>query len=410
MTSGHNAGITQKRCSSAYGMFLFFLLLPFEYPLATFGLGSILRYVGIAVMGLAAVDILQKGGKVRMDHRIILLLLWMVYAIISGIWCADTSRYSYYISMYINNALMFLVVTAVPYTYKDVELIRKGFVGGTIALLLYMTFIPGAVVSSSWQSRLTLAYKGRELLDQNYLAALMVMQFGIVLYDFLNEKKREFTRVMMAVFCLAVIYYILRTGSRGGLLAAGVVTFLCMCMGLKKRSKAMWIILGVVLVLAPAVLSALPDDLLERFSLDAMLGNTSESGGRLQIWKIAWEAIKSGNIIFGYGAGAAETVIGWRYRDDAATHNALIAQMLELGVVGLGLLLSLIVNMFRETWRNQDRALCFAFCGIAVISMFLDVLTTKFFWGAMMMVSVQISAHNTHKKQQRMQMNIRAES
>ena len=382
----------ERRRLSAYGMFVFFLLLPFEYPLATFGVGSILRYAGMAVMALAAWDVFYLGGKVRLDYRILLLAAWMVYAIVSGLWSADQELYRRYISMYINNALMFLVITAVDYTPKDAKLVMKGLIGGVVLLLLYMIFIPGAVTSSSWQSRLTLAYKGRELLDQNYLAALMLMPLGIVFYDLLNTKYKKFRQVVMSAFIIVVLYYILRTGSRGGVLAAGMVAFLCICLGLKKRRAITWILLGIILVLTPAVLNVLPDDLLERFSLQAMMGHTSESGGRLQIWRIAWETIKTGNFVFGYGAGASETVIGWDYYKDAAVHNALIAQMLELGLVGLTLFVGLIIKMLQELKKYEYKKLIYAFSGILVASMFLDVLTTKFFWSGMMMLTVQINA------------------
>ncbi len=391
MKLGNLIAPSEKRCISAYGLFAFFLLLPFEYPLATFGIGSVLRYVGIVVIVLAVWDIFRLGGKIQLDYRIALLLLWMLYATISGLWSVDKNRYSYYISMYINNALMFLMISAVRYTEKDMQLINKGYIGSIVLLLLYMTFVPGAVVSSSWQSRLTLAYQGKELLDQNYLAALMLMQFGIVLYDLMNTQRKRFTQILMSVFVITILYYIVRTGSRGGLLAAGVIAFLCICVGLKKRRTATWVFMGIVLVLVPMVLNVLPDDLLERFSLKAMTGNTSESGGRLQIWKVAWEAIKTGNVILGYGAGSSEYVIGLNYQYDAAVHNAFIAQVLELGIVGLTLFISLIVNMLRELGQQKHKNLLFAFCGILIASMFLDVLTTKFFWGAMMLLSVQIS-------------------
>ena len=387
-----------KKHLSAYGMFLFFLLLPFEYPLATIGVGSILRYVGILTMGVAVLDVLGDGRKIRIDYRIGMMLLWMVYAVISGFWCVSQSLYSYYISIYINNSLMFVIISMVVFTQEDAKIVEKGFVGGVILLLLYMTFVPGAITYSSWQNRLTLAYNGKELLDQNYLASIMVMQYGFFLYDVFDVKMKRMSRIIKAVIAITILYYILRTGSRGGLLAAGAITIVCICLNLKKHLATVLVLVCVLVMISPYILHVLPESLLDRFSLKALTGATSESGARLVIWQIAWEAIKNSNVVFGYGAGASEMIIGLRYEYAAAIHNAFIAQVVELGLIGLVLFVGVVVSMLRELLSSRWIKACVGFVGIIVSSIFLDVLTTKFFWAAMMMLTVQISACRTIKK------------
>ena len=380
---------------SAYGMYLFLLLLPFEYPLETIGVGSILRYVGILTIALVLVDLL-KEGTIKMDYRALLMVAWCAYAALSGIWSVDKANYSRYISMYVNNALMFIAISLVPFSKSERDFIEKGLVSGVVLLLLYMTFVPGAVTQSDWQSRLTLAHNGKSILDQNYLAALMLMAFGCQLFDLIESKQGRFTKTLV---CLAIFYYILRTGSRSGLLGAGVIAAFCLARGVKRRSGIVFALIFLLLLIGPAVISFLPSDLLERFSRDAMLGQTSESGGRLDIWAIAWEAIKEGSAFFGYGAGSSEYLVGLSYKENAAIHNFVIAHMVELGLVGLSLFGAILIKIVRQLKAFGEEKLFIAFMGIIVEGLFLDLLTTKFFWSALMMVSVSITAGNCMRRE-----------
>lgn len=383
---------------SAYGMLLFFLMLPFEYPLAELLGFSLLRYVGVLVMGLALLDILLSDGLIRINIRVGMLLVWLAFAVLSYLWCASKEGYREFIGMYINNTAMFLLISAVSYSRKSYKLVETGFLTGTVLLLLYMTFVPGATMESAWQSRLTLAAGGEDLLDQNYLAALMTMQYGMLLYDVLVEKERKKHKVLKLVIVVVILYYVIRTGSRGGLLSIAVVTAICVAMGVKKNAWKILLLIVAALFAVPYMLTFLPEDLMERFSLDAMLGRTTESSSRLEIWSVAWEAIRSGNFILGYGAGNAQTVIGSSYVHDSATHNAYLAQLLELGIVGLGLFCGVMWSTVRELFRNKYIRLGVAFVGIIVTAMFLDVITTKFFWATMMLLSIRINAGRQEEK------------
>lgn len=183
---------------------------------------SPLRIVGLLAMGLALIDILMQK-TVRLDYRIIYVALWLIYGLITYLWAIDETRWQSYYSIYLNNALMFLLFSMVSYTKDEAEVLKKSMVFGVGALLLYMTFIPNAVIYSTYQNRLTLN-AGEDGLDQNYLAALMLISFGIVFYNLCNTKQKKMRKIISIIFCLAIAYYILLTGSRPGLIA---VLLLC---------------------------------------------------------------------------------------------------------------------------------------------------------------------------------------
>ena len=130
----------------------------------------------------------------------------------------------------------------------------------------------------------------------------------------------------------------------------------------------------------------------ERYSLAALTGKTAESSPRIMIWTGLLSRLKGIRVLVGFGAGSASPITREVYRFNAAAHSFYIAHILELGVVGFVLFISLIVRMSIKLLRTQELG-CFAILlGVMVIGFFLDLLTTKFFWSAMMLATVCISA------------------
>lgn len=376
---------------STYGLALFLFLTPFEYPLADLMSISPLRIVGLLAMGLALIDILMQK-TVRLDYRIIYVALWLIYGLITYLWAIDETRWQSYYSIYLNNALMFLLFSMVSYTKDEAEVLKKSMVFGVGALLLYMTFIPNAVIYSTYQNRLTLN-AGEDGLDQNYLAALMLISFGIVFYNLCNTKQKKMRKIISIIFCLAIAYYILLTGSRSGLIAFFLIVLLSINTSWKTRLSIGIPVLLIMLVVLPFVVQYIPEELLDRFSLKALTGQEAESGTRLLIWEQALSSLQGIELIFGYGTGASQTIVGNALgRGDAAIHNHYIAMLVELGLIGF-LFVNIPIMKMLKAMAKKDKCMTISFLGILLMAFFLDVVTTKFFWSAMILLSVCCSAY-----------------
>jgi len=300
--------------------------------------------------------------------------------------------------MYIRNAIMFLLISWVPFTKHEVKLMTQSYIMGIVLLLLYMMFFPGAVTYSDWQNRLTLAIDGEEGLDQNYLATLISIAYGLVFFDIADKRSVNFKQILKLLFCIMCIYYIFLTGSRSGLLGVAIISVICFNLDLKKNIYIILALLILFIFLIPNILEQLPKDLLERFSLDAMLGKTSESSSRLEIWRIALKTISESNWFVGNGAGTTEHLIGIRYYRDVAVHNYFLGHILELGLIGVTLFTMLAFKIFKEVFHSCFRKHSIAFIGVIIASLFLDVLTAKFFWGAMMLLTICVSSEKYSDK------------
>lgn len=378
---------------STYGLALFLFLTPFEYPLADLVSISPLRIVGLLAMGLAVFDILLKK-KVKLGYRTIYVAVWLIYGLITYLWAIDETRWRSYYSIYFNNALMFLLFSMVSYTKHEAEVLKKSMVFGVGALLLYMTFIPGAVIYSTYQHRLTLN-AGKNGLDQNYLAALMLMSFGIVFYNLCNTNQKRLCKNISIIFCLAIAYYILLTGSRSGLIAVLLIVLLSINTSWRTRLSIGIPVLLILLVVLPFVEQYIPEELLNRFSLKALTGQKAESGTRLLIWGQAFTSLKDLKWIFGYGVGASQRIIGniLGTGKDMAIHNHYIAALVEVGLCGSVLLMIPLIKMIQKALK-RDKSVATAFFGILLMAFFIDVITTKFFWSAMILLSICCSSRN----------------
>ena len=371
---------------STYGLALFLFLTPFEYPLADLMAVSPLRLVGLFAMGLAVVDIWRQR-IVKLDYRVIYVVLWLLYGLVSYVWALDRTRFQSYYSVYFNNALMFLLFSMISYTKYEAELLKKAMIFGVGALLLYMLLIPDAVMFSSYQHRLTLK-AGKDGLDQNYLAGLMLTSFGIVFYNLCNVPLKKRHKNISVIFCAAIAYCVFLTGSRSGLLALLIMALLSINTTWKTRLSIGIPVALLILIVFPLIARYLPDEFLERFSLSALTGQEAESGTRLLIWGEAFQSVKGFKWIFGLGAGASQTAVGNVLgRGDAAIHSHYIAMLVEFGIFGSLLINAPVCKLFLQL-KQRNRGIAIATVGICIMACFLDVITTKFFWSALILMSV----------------------
>ena len=381
---------------STFGLALFLFLTPFEYPLSAGVSTSPLRLVGLFAMGLAVIDILiQRIPKI--DYRIVCVIFWLLYGLITYLWAIDKTRWQSYYSIYLNNALMFILFSMISFTKREADILKKSMIFGIGALLLYITFVPGALIYSDYQHRMTLNV-GEGRLDQNYLASLMLMSFGIVFYNLCNTKQKKLYKIISIIFCVAIAYYALLTGSRSGLIAVALIVFFSINTSWKTRLSIGIPIIVLLIVIVPIVLQYMSEDLLERFSLEAMTGQQEDSGSRLVIWSKALSSLNGIEVLFGYGTGASQTVVGdvLGRGGDMAMHNHYIAMIVEFGLIGFFLINIPLFKMYREIWK-RDKSIATAFIGVLLMSCFLDVVTTKFFWAAMILLSVCCSDTQTDK-------------
>lgn len=185
--------------------------------------------------------------------------------------------------------------------------------------------------------------------QSNALAGTMVCVLPYIYYMFLGDKSRV-TRVLMVAVTPILLWNIILTGSRGGMLGVAILAILIMWNSRRRYSG-----LAVVIVFFITAWAVMPDQYRER--LESSTDFTSGTGAAVSA-KSRIEGLTKGmrmvvdRPILGYGIGnyktASATVYGGGWRQ---AHNLLGQILGELGFLGLAAFIIWMTILFRSLAR-----------------------------------------------------------
>jgi O-antigen ligase len=169
--------------------------------------------------------------------------------------------------------------------------------------------------------------------------------------------------------------------------------------------RARWHIVAVMVLLLVASMLA-PDAFYQRID-DVISGKDDTGSGRLDIWRTALQALERSGVL---GVGLDNFPLlykGFVPGRGAGSHNVYLTALLDLGVPGLAMMLAAMVSSLLAVWRVRSSgqgsvvlsALEAACVGLLISSVFGDILWTKMFWMAWILLTWAIysekSADNT---------------
>jgi putative inorganic carbon (hco3(-)) transporter len=249
---------------------------------------------------------------------------------------------------------------------------------GAIQLLL------GAGLSDA--GRLYIGSGGSTTYDPNYSAAFFVMALP---YAVMFAARPGWMRwiALPITPCLAVA--IINTGSRGGVVALGVVVLSLILLANRKHRTKYFIVIAA----GVGALTLVPHSQLSQRFEDVSNGtdyNFSSRDGRMEVWRRGIGMMES-RPVTGVGLRAYEAADGLISGSYTDAHNAFIQIAAELGVGGLVAFVAAIVASFRLGVRRRsklskpasgvaenDRALGAALVTAALCALIADVASDMF--------------------------------
>ncbi len=355
---------------------IYMMLLPFEYVLTSES-GTINKYIGLLIIGLCFISGTFRN-KINLNYFLLIILL--VYGLVSLTWATSPAYWNQIFLVYLKNALLFFAVAQCKFTKKECNTFLNFYVVGSLLLALYLV-TSSSIVVDAYSGRTVIAVNGGYF-DPNYMAADIIIPIGYmygVFFDKIVNKK--YAHAILAIVIILILFYIeILSGSRGGLLS--IVAMICIITLLNIKNKAVrkkiiFIVL-IAIVAISFIMQMIPEDILERFSLDSLLGKTDSGSGRLDLWSAAFKGIKN-NWFLGYGAGCAIPAVGMYHGINRASHSLYLSSYLEFGIFSL----LLYISLFSEITKAYKKKLYMEVgisIGILIASIFIDSLSTKFFW------------------------------
>ena len=374
-------------------------------------IGRHVRWAVLVEFALVAVAYaIVTRPRVRMLWFPLLLGGFVSLAFLSAAWSADggltLGRAATLATVLVAGGALALSASERP---QVVEVVVVGVVAGVVAVALLSLFqvwndYDRAVVPATTQSPARYTGIGG---NPNTTAMLIALVIPAVVWGLLSAPSRA--RRVVALLVFALLYgSLVATGSRGALLGALVGTLVFALAATRDRRKRMMVAVaavalfgaGVVAIALPSPATTnptIPFDIqppstppLSRLDVQPKLPLESEVGfprpgdeqftrtlftssGRLDAWRGALDQAL-GRPVLGYGFGTEERVFVDRYylHYSSVPENAYLGTLLQLGFVGLLVLLVLLGAILART-RSARSGLAAACAGAVACGLILAV-------------------------------------
>jgi len=369
---------------------LFVVLVPFDNLLSTDAFGTITRMLAIACGVSIVLWLIRTRRAIMPDRALFVWCLLAFWALATLAWAIDTDTASTHLFTLFQLLALYAAASFVPVERRALRVVLFAVICSGVAAAVYgiILFRSGTDVSANGRLVIT---NDENTIDPNQFAAALILPISIALVNLVNGRSIT-TRTGCMLALIVMGGGIAVSGSRGGLLGVCAV-FLYVFFRTRVRLLAAGIGLGAL-----SIALAFSNNVLTRFSTATATGGA----GRVDIWRVGLSALREH---LWFGAGFANFPVAF---DQAflsvtekyfthwhrAPHDILISTGVELGVLGLVLLLLGWWTQFRalrqiaraDRLYNARVALEAALIGLFIASLFLDILTTKYLWLAFTVV------------------------
>jgi O-antigen ligase len=373
------------------------MLVPFDNLLALPAFGTMTKLFAI-VSGAALVFYLVRTRQaVRPDRALLVWVALFAWTAATGYWAVDQTAVWKLLPTAVELLALYAVISMFPCDRRIVTYITLVTIAGGVIASAYGTYLFRHGVDVSDTGRLFMK-SDTNVIDPNHFAASLLLPIGLSIGIALYAR-----RLWIALAAIGTLLILMEgiavAASRGAMAGIGamVVYFIV-------RSSHRWKLIIVSIPAAAAVILTKPD-LMKRFS-EASSGGGS---GRLDIWKVAWAAEKMhwllgagyNNFAFAYDQAFLATrqshFSGWH----RAPHDLIVQTAVELGVLGLALMLAAWVVQFRVVRdvpkSDPDYAIRLALeatvIGTFVAALVLDLMVMKYLWLTFMLMAIVRNAH-----------------
>lgn len=321
-----------------YLLWLYVFTIPWENIITLPGLGTLSRLVGITAVGVGFLHVLLVG-RVQLHRVHIPAIAFVLLALASFFWTISPSdtqdRNFQYILLLLFMLLMFNVV-------ESPAQIRGLLIAYVLGCLIgvantFQNFLSGSEV----------AYEryAADGFDPNDLAFVLALGIPLAWYLALTKERSRLVWLYRLYPVLALIVNFL-AAARAGLLgvAAGLLFVFVTLPRASTRLKVMVTVLGLAaLWLIPVLVPP------ENFSRLATIAEELRSGtlnDRTNIWQAGFQTFND-HLWLGTGAGTFGTSMEDQpmFRQWMAPHNLFVSLSTELGLVGVGLFILLLLGV-----------------------------------------------------------------
>ncbi|MBN3554006.1 O-antigen ligase family protein [Fictibacillus nanhaiensis] len=358
-------------------------LIPLDQVMNFNGSGTINRYLGIMVMISILFGLLINKKKFVLKREYIPVLLLVFVGLSSYFWSINQSTTLTTIIRFLSLVSFYIVCTNRLYTNIEKAFIKFCIVLGGVIVAIYLIN-----TSDTFNNRVFIVTNSGEAADPNSISSTLAICM-IVLLDYLLRTKKRKIILLVIISMLIVLYAMLLTGSRGGMigLIIGSLIYLILTFRIVEISKKrVFIVCSIIFISLFTVLGSglltkhINVEVIERMTLASAV----ETGGtgRFSIWQNALIQIYE-KLFIGYGFGTGPNVLEHYYGTYIGMHNDSISILIGTGVIGFFLFLLFIIKNIRKCFVKKDVLTLTLLIMVLISGLTLDYILHKNFWNVM---------------------------
>lgn len=337
---------------------------------------------GLILLGLFALKRL-KYFRLRQGPQLWAVAFLLSTFVIQCLRFAETGDFALPNYMqWVQPLILFIILTDLCKDPRALAYLWLGFLGavGFMALTGVMGF-EALTGGSSGQLGTRSGFEGANLNNQAYWYGLGLVTLAWILIERWPRLRKGEVLIVAGAALLAIA--LLKTGSRGGVLAAVIGISVMLALSLRKRNFSAFVSLVPLLAGASFWLVATSEVVVNRFG--ALLAG-DDDGGRMSIWGPALELVTE-HPWLGVGPEFAELLGAARENAtgrNISSHNSYLQVALAFGIPALMLWLTLIGSVLLRCWRAQKNPIGALLFALAVSSLAYgisaDLSFNKYFW------------------------------
>jgi O-antigen ligase len=384
---------------STFGLYAF--LVPFDAVAALSAGVTITLLAGLVAGAVMLTAGIIEGRLVRPPAAALWFGLYVIWAAVSAAWAMNPALTLGSLRTLLSLYLLYLVAVSIKPSRKEFYWVcLLVVVGGIVAASAgYLYGVEESARGAAARGRLVIGEQGG---NPNSLGGVLILPLALAVGGFVALRKP--IQKFLAMGALGIVglgVYI--TMSRGALLAIALamLTFVC-------RNRVRWQVLVPVALLV-VVAIALPDVFFAR-AAKVLSGEDTTGASRTQIWSAGWAALEHVGIL---GAGFSNYTEIYRFADGYSpgvwakgAHNSYLETWVELGIIGLVLMLAAVAVHFlamRGIGRRSVEGILLsaaeaASIGVLAGAFFADRVGGKPFW--LLWIIVAWAIRNARESQQ----------
>jgi hypothetical protein len=379
---------------------LYVMLVPFGNLLDIPALGTLTKVLGV-IAGVALLTFLLRTHRaIKPPNALFIWAALVVWMGATAFWAIDQKSVFTLLPTPLELLVLYAAISVFPSDRNALRAASVAAVLGGVAAAMYGAYLfHSGIDIAGHGNRLWILTDSSEI-DPNHFAAALILPIALCSAVALRTR-----RLFVTVGCLAALAAMLlgvaESGSRGAAVAiVGIAGWLY----LRGERRLKLALFAVPAALGLIVLSV-------RTSIWTRFAQTLSTGGsnRIPIWKVGVTALKShwllgagyNNFTFAYDDAFMRTNQAQFPDWHRAPHDLLLGTSVELGIVGLVLVLAgwfMQFRMMRDVPSDDPDyafrlALEAALIGAFIAALFLDVMITKYLWLTFMLILLLRNAH-----------------